>query len=43
MLGFEIDPNSPTHRRRLIGQRSLLGRAPPTRAHFSCGLLPQPL
>jgi hypothetical protein len=29
MLGFRIDPNSPTHRRRLIGQRSLLGRAPP--------------
>jgi hypothetical protein len=29
-LGFTIDPNSPTHRRRLIGQRSLLGRAPPS-------------
>jgi hypothetical protein len=28
-LGFEIDPRSPVHRRRLIGQRSLLGRAPP--------------
>jgi hypothetical protein len=24
-----IDPNSPVHRRRLIGQGSLLGRAPP--------------
>ena len=29
-LGFRIDPNSPTHRRRLIAQRSLLGRAPPS-------------
>ena len=28
-LGMTIDPNSPVHRRRLIGQGSLLGRAPP--------------
>ena len=31
MLGFRIDPRSPVHRRRLIGQGSLLERAPPAR------------
>jgi hypothetical protein len=29
MLGMTIDPKSPVHRRRLTGQESLLGRAPP--------------
>ena len=31
-LGFTIDPQSPVNRRRLVGQRSLLGRAPPPTA-----------